>query len=202
MQYVQSTFEDGKFYIQAQIPKRSLITQFQNEIALLHNSLESLSTARCPTLSIKEQVRLTRALESLQMYNALLQTLGAQPISLQNLEMLLARNTPLPSAKLIVRSNIPSEIFKNALAKELGHFYTLDTQASQTINVKANIQPGIMSAKVDILLSITDCQNNPIFHTNVSYTHRASSTNEALKFASQRSSVQLYKHIQEWKRNC
>lgn len=197
VQYTQSTFQDNRFYVQAQIPKRSLVTQFQSLFSELYDSVAQL-TNKCTELSIKDQARLAQSLKSLELYASILQSLGSPTRSLQNFQALLVQNTPLPRANLLIQSNMPNEILTNNLSEELGYFYSLDSRASQDIYAKVNVQTKNEKVKVDILLTLKDCRKNPIFHTSASYTHQASDINEALQFASKRASVQIYKNIREW----
>lgn len=197
VQYTKSTFQDERFYIQAQIPKQSLIAQFQILFSQLYDSVAQL-TDKCSELSIKDQMRLIQSLESLELYASILQSLGSPTQSLQDLQALLAQNTPLPRANLLIQSNMSNEILANNLSKELGYFYSLDSQSSQSIDAKINVQTRNEKVKVEILLTLKDCRKNSIFHTSANYTHHASNIDEALQFASKRASVQIYKHIQEW----
>lgn len=195
VQYTKSAIQDGRFYIQAQIPKQSLIEQFQASFSQLYNAIAPLEN-KCSELSIKDRARLAQSLKHLELYASILQNLESSSDSLEKLQALLAQNTPLPSAKLIIQSNVSSEILNNDLSKELGYFYTLNSQASQSINANIKVQTRNQEAKVEILLTLKDCRGNSIFHTSASYS--ASNTDEALQFASKRASVQIYKHIQEW----
>lgn len=197
IQYTKSTFQDGRFYVQAQISKQSLIVQFQTSFSQLYDSISQL-TRKCSDLSIKDQVRLSQRLETLELYASILQSLESPTQSLRDLQNLLAQNAPLPRANLIIQSNMSNEILTNNLSKELEHFYSFDSQASQSIDAKINMQMRNEKAKVEILLTLKDCHKNPIFHTSANYTHHASNMDEALQFASKRASVQIYKHIQEW----
>lgn len=196
--YVKNEQKDGIFYIQARVPKTSLIRQFQKKSSTLLNTLNPASLSTCPSLSAKDKARLESSLKDLHLYGSLLQTLGSTPSQTNSLDKILSANSPTPQAKLVVESNLNHEIIYSDLEKELGYFYTFDANATQTLRAKVNVATNGNSAKVEIFFSILDCRSNVLFSTSVSHTHSASSLYEAVKFASHRASVQLYKKIQEW----
>ncbi len=196
--YTKSVLENQRYYVQAEIAKKSIIMQLQKSFNSTYSKLNTQNMNRCASsLSIKDKTILERSLKDLQSYALLLQTLGSSTKSLQNLETILNVNTPLPSAKLIVESNLPSDKISSDIAKELGYFYVIQGDSTHTLKATVKVDnPNSRNAKIDIIFSIHDCRNNPIFNTNVSF--EANNTKEALSFASKRVSVQLYKKIQEW----
>lgn len=198
VRYTKDAFENDRFYIRAEIPKSSLISQFKKQFDSTYNALNMASLNKCSTLSIKDKVRLEKALGSLRLYGTLLQTLNAASKPITSLENMLSHNAPLPTARLIVESNMPNDIITSDLAKELGYFYSLDGEATQVLKAKVHVEGANNGIKISLIFSIFDCRNNPIFNTSLDYTHYAASFDEALRFASQRVSVQLYKKIQEW----
>lgn len=198
VQYSRSAFENGIFYVEAKVHKATLIKQFQKKFNTVYNSLNLSRITQCNTISIKDKIQIEKNLETLHLYATLLQTLGTTSKPLNNFENILAANTPQPNAKLVIESNLTNEIIYNNLAKELGHFYSFDSQANQILKAKVQVSNNNEGVKINIIFAIFDCRNNPIFNTNVSYTHNATNVQEALRFASQRVSVQLYKKIQEW----
>lgn len=203
VKYTQSTFANNQFYVQAEVTKAALISQFQKEYNDTYTMLNSTifhSLNKCSTLSIKDKTWLDNTLQKLRFYNTLLQILGSKGRALDKFEAILYANTPLPSAKLSITSNIASDKVSNNLAKELGYFYHLQNNATHTLKAEVSLSNiGEQHAKIDILFSILDCQQNPIFNTNVSY--EATKKKDPISFASQRVSVQLYKKIQEWIEN-
>ena len=200
VRYTKSEFENGQFYVQAQVAKSALITQFQKKFNTTYNALNLTNLSKCSTLSIKDKTRLENALNDLGLYGQLLQTLGSSSKSLNNLESLLYSSSPLPSARLIIQSNIADVRIHNDLAKELGNFYLIQNDAAHTLNARVLVNnPNERNAKIDVVFNIVDCRNNPIFNTNVSY--EATNTKDAFNFALKRVSVQLYKKIQEWIEN-
>ena len=196
VQYTKSEFENGQHYVQAKILKSALISQFQNKFNNTYNTLNVVSLSKCKILSAKDKLRLENALNELWLYSQLLQTLEKQTRSLDNLESLLSANMPLPAAKLVIRSNVDSARIYNDLAKELGEFYTIQNDAAHTLYAEVRAIQSAKGVKIDVLFSILDCRNNPIFNTNVS-----EETNKGFEFATKRVSVQLYKKMQEWIEN-
>ncbi|WP_300447992.1 LPP20 family lipoprotein [Helicobacter mastomyrinus] len=195
--YTKSAFENGQFYIQAEITKNALIAQFQKEFDVAYNKLNPANLKKCRILSIKDKTRLAKILNTLHLYADLLQTLGKSSKSLSSFESILNANTPLPLAQLLIETNMPNDKISNDLAKELGYFYRIQNNAAHTLKAKIQISnTSSENAKINILFSILDCSGNPIFNTNVSY--EAIDTKDALYVASQRVSIQLYKKIQEW----
>ena len=202
VQYTKSALENNLYYDKAEIPKASLIRQFQKSFNDEFNMLNAGKIGQCQTLSAKEYVTLSQSLEKLQSYALYLNVLKQSTKSLTKFENLLAQNSPLPPAKLLINSNlrnsIAENIIENDLLEEYGHFYAINAKAQNTLKNDVQISVNGNEVKVLITLTILDCMNNPSLSTSATYTHRASKQEEALRFASKRVSVQLYKKIQEW----
>lgn len=198
VRYVRDDFSNNQYYVEAQIPKSSLVAQFKRSFDKEYNALNVNKISQCQSLSIKDKLRLESALNNLHTYAAFLQSLGLGTKSLAPLETLLSKNSPLPTARLIIESNMPNEIVSSDLAKELGNFYSFDSEANNLIKIKLQLHNKSNQLKIYAVMSIYDCRNNPVYTTNVSYIHNADNTDESLRFVSSRISVMLYKKIQEW----
>ncbi|TLD82184.1 hypothetical protein LS68_004110 [Helicobacter sp. MIT 05-5293] len=202
VQYTKNEFKNNLYYVQAQIPKTALIKQFQTKFNNLYNMLNASKIGQCQALSAKEFALLSQNIENLQLYALYLETLNQSTQDLSKFENLLAQNSPLPQAKLLINSNDTSsvikEMIKNDMIKEYGHFYAIDANAKNTLKNDVIISTNGKEVKIEVTLTILDCKNNPSFSTRVTHTHSASKQYDALRFASQRVSVQLYKQIQEW----
>lgn len=200
VQYSKSEFDEGTYFIKAEVAKSTLVAQFQKQLNNEYNELNITKLMQCESLSIKDKSRVEKNIDSMRLYATLLRSLGTEAKSFANLETLLTRNSPLPSARLVVEtSNIPSEFMTSDLAKELGHFYTLESDATQVLKAQVRLDTNRDgTAKLNVIFSILDCHHNPIFNTNVSHNISGHLDNQSLRFASSRVSVQLYKKIQEW----
>lgn len=201
IQYTKSEFKNNLYYVQAQIPKTALIKQFQTKFNNIYNTFNTSKIGQCQALSAKEFATLSQNLENLHLYALYLETLNQSTKDLSKFENLLAQNSPLPQAKLVIRSNASSmaeAIIENDMIKEYGHFYAIDANAKNTLKNDVKISTNGKEVKVDVMLTILDCKNNPSFTTSVTHAHSASKQEDALRFASQRVSVQLYKQIREW----
>ncbi|MCX2716659.1 LPP20 family lipoprotein [Helicobacter sp. MIT 21-1697] len=197
--YVKDEFKDNQFFIKAQIPKSSLVRQFQSSFNTEYNTLNFNRMSQCSSISIKDKMRLEYALNKLNLYTLLLHSLGSNAKDMRQLEKLLSMNSPLPTARLNIQSNARAEVIESELAKELGEFYSFDSQAHNLINVKLKLALiGGATIKADAIMTIYDCRNNPVFTTSVSNTHKGNSIDDSLSFTAKRIGVQLYKKIQEW----
>ena len=198
--YTKDEFRDNLFYVKAQIPKSSLVKQFQKTFNTEYNLLNFSRMSQCNTISIKDKVRLEHTLNKLNLYGMLLQSIGSQePKSITQLEKMLAVNSPLPTARLNIQSNVSAEVIESELAKELGEFYSFDAQAQNLIQVKVNLSlVGRGTIKADAIMTIYDCRKNAVFTTSVSNTHEGKNIGDSLNFTAKRIGVQLYKKLQEW----
>lgn len=194
VKYVKSEFYNSQFYVEAQIAKSDLIIQFQKRFNSTYNALNTTSVSKCESISIKDKVRIENRLDRLKLYAALLQTLGASSKPLNSFENLLNTNSPLPKARLVIEGD-NNEYIESDLKKELGHFYSLDNSATQILKAKVSTQDGYITTKHEIIFSIIDCRGNAVFNESVAFVD---GENKGAKFASKRTSVQLYKKIQEW----
>lgn len=194
--YSKSVFQNGQFYIQAEVTKVALIAQFQKTFDKIYSALNLPNMSKCEILSIKDMARLEKAVKDLELYSSLLESLGSKAKSIAKPQKMLYANMPLPNAQLRIIGNVPEKVISD-LSKELGHFYQLQNNATHTLVAKINTHiTNDKNAKIDILFYIVDCQNNHVFSTNVSY--ESTNKKDALSFASQRVTAQLYKKIQEW----
>lgn len=197
--YVKDEVKDNQYYVKAQIPKSSLIKQFQGMFNTEYNALNFNRMSQCSSISTKDKARLEYALGKLSVYEMLLHSLGSNTRDLTQLGKVLSENSPLPTARLNVQINAPVEVVQSELEKELGEFYNFDSEAQNVINVKVNLALiGRNMIKANAVMTIYDCRKNVVFTTSVSNTHEGNNLDDSLSFTAQRIGVQLYKKLQEW----
>lgn len=196
--YVKDEFKDNQYFVKAQIPKTSLIKQFQSSFNKEYGNLNFNRMSQCNSISIKDKTRLAYALDRLSLYGMLLHSLGVNTRDLSALEDTLSKNSPLPTAKLQIQG-VTEDIVVAELKRELGEFYNFDSQAENVINVKikTNLING-NAIKADAIMTIYDCRRNAVFTTSVSNTHQDNNFDDSLNFTAKRIGVQLYKKLQEW----
>lgn len=196
--YVKDEFKDNQYYVQAQIPKTSLIKQFQNSYNKEYGALNFNRMSQCNSISIKDKTRLEYALGKLNLYGMLLHSLGVNTRELSQLENKLSANSPLPTARLQIQG-AEADIVSAELAQELGEFYNFDSEAENVINVKLKmVLINGNTIKADAIMTIYDCRKNAVFTTSVSNTHQGNNIDDSLSFTAKRIGVQLYKKLQEW----
>lgn len=196
--YVKDEFKDNQYYVQAQIPKTSLIKQFQNSYNKEYGALNFNRMSQCSSISIKDKTRLAYALDKLSLYGMLLHSLGVNTRDLSQLENKLSANSPLPTARLQIQG-AEADIVSAELAQELGEFYNFDSEAENVINVKLKmVLINGNTIKADAIMTIYDCRKNAVFTTSVSNTHQGNNIDDSLSFTAKRIGVQLYKKLQEW----